>query len=160
IFDDRACADMDIVSFNTYPGWITAYCETDPEAAVAPRVRKVVDHFLNLYGKTKPIIVSEMGCCGLYGQHDEAGAQWSEEFQAGYLEAIFDAVAASPEITGLTLWQFNDAKSYCRTGSNVRCKPLAQNLAGVYDIYRRPKLAAQTAARKFACLGNAPETRK
>lgn len=160
IFDDRACAGMDIVSFNTYPGWITADCETDPEAAVAPHVRKIVDHFLNLYGKTKPIIVSEMGCCGLYGQHDEAGAQWSEEFQAGYLAAVFDAVAASPEITGLTLWQFNDAKSYHRTGSSIRCKPLAQNLAGVYDIYRRPKLAAQTAARKFAGLGEPPETRK
>ena len=104
------------------------------------------------HGGKKPVIVSEMGCCGIYGQHDEAGAQWTEEFQAGYLAKVIDTVTASPEIAGITLWQMNDAKSYHRSGASIRCKPLSQNLAGVYDQYRRPKLAAQTVAEKFENL--------
>ena len=152
--EDRASADMDIIAFNTYPGWISRDYKTDPMAAIAPNQREILAHFRELYGGSKPIIVSEMGCCALYGQHDDAGAQWSEEFQAEYLETVIDTVTSAPEITGLTLWQFNDAKSYLRTGSCVRVKPLAQNLAGVYDLYRRPKLAAGVVARKFAQIGS------
>ncbi|MBQ7208236.1 MAG: hypothetical protein IJS01_10615 [Lentisphaeria bacterium] len=59
---------------------------------------------------------------------------------------------ARPEIAGLLLWQLNDAKSYHRTGANIRCKPLSQNLAGVYDSYRRPKLAAAVVREKFRGL--------
>lgn len=147
---DRACEFMDIVSFNTYPGWISEHSELDPMEEIRPDLKKILKRFRSLYGNDKPIIVSEMGCCGLYGQHDPAGAQWSEEFQAEYLRNVIDAVFESPDITGLTLWQFNDAKSYHRNGSVIRVKPLAQNLAGVFDIYRRPKLAAAAVAEKFA----------
>ena len=147
--EDRASADMDIVSFNTYPGWISRDYDTDPMTAIRPNQEEILAHFRELYGSSKPVIVSEMGCCGLYGRHDGAGAQWSEEFQAEYLEEVIDTVFSAPEITGLTLWQFNDAKSYHRTGSSIRVKPLAQNLAGVYDIFRRPKLSAEAVRRKF-----------
>ena len=147
---DRACEFMDIVSFNTYPGWISEHSELDPMEEIRPDLKKILKRFRSLYGNDKPIIVSEMGCCGLYGQHDPAGAQWSEEFQAEYLRNVIDAVFESPDITGLTLWQFNDAKSYHRNGSVIRVKPLAQNLAGVFDIYRRPKLAAAAVEEKFA----------
>ena len=95
-------------------------------------------------------MVSEMGCCGLYGCHDRAAAQWTEEFQAEYLAEVIRQVFASPELCGLAIWQFNDAKSYLRKGSDIRCKPLAQNLAGVFDQYRRPKLAAETVKKLFA----------
>lgn len=150
--DDRASQYMDVVSYNAYPGWIAGETETDPIDAIAPAQEKILQRFRRVCGAGKPIIVSEMGCCGIYGQHDEAGAQWSEEFQAEYLAAVIDTVAASPEITGLTLWQLNDAKSYHRTGSVIRTKPLSQNLAGVYDLYRRPKLAAQIVAEKFRTI--------
>ena len=86
----------------------------------------------------------------LYGSHDRAAAQWSEEFQAEYLAEVIRQVFASPDLCGLAIWQFNDAKSYLRKGSNIRCKPLAQNLAGVFDQYRRPKLAAETVKKLFA----------
>ena len=98
----------------------------------------------------KPIIVSEMGTCGVYGQRDPAGAQWTEEFQAEYDRAVIDAVFANPEICGLTIWQFTDSRSYHRSGSNIRVKPFAQNLAGLYDAFRRPKAVVEVVRAGFA----------
>ena len=150
IFEDRCSQYMDVVSCNTYPGWIAEPSETDPVATIKPNQIKILRHFRKLCGRDKPILFSEIGCCAIYGRHDEAGAQWTEEFQAEYLSETIAALAASPEIAGFTLWQLNDAKSFHRTGSIIRVKPLSQNLAGVYDQYRRPKLAARITAEKFS----------
>ncbi|MPN63118.1 hypothetical protein SDC9_210872 [bioreactor metagenome] len=90
-----------------------------------------------------------MGTCALYGERDRAACQWSEEFQAEYLEEVIRRVFASEELCGLAIWQMNDAKSYLRRGANIRCKPLALNLAGVFDAARRPKLAAETVRNGF-----------
>ena len=141
---------MDVATFNTYPGWIDTDSPIDPLDKIAPNQEDILKRFREVYGEDKPILVSEIGCCALYGQHDEAGAQWSEEFQAGYLAKVIDTVTASPEIAGLTIWQMNDAKTSFRTGTVIRSRPLAQNLGGIYDQYRRPKLAVSVVADKFA----------
>ena len=57
------------------------------------------------------------------------------------------AVAARPEISGFTVWQLTDCRSFHRGGATVRCKPFAENLAGIYDGYRRPKLPVVAAVR-------------
>ena len=149
-FKDRALEYMDIATFNTYPGWIDTDSPIDPLEKIEPNQAEILKRFREVYGENKPIIVSEIGCCAIYGQHDEAAAQWSEEFQAGYLAKVIDTITASPEIAGLTIWQMNDAKSSFRTGTVIRSRPLAQNLGGIYDQYRRPKLAAAAVADKFA----------
>ena len=147
---DRSLQFMDVLTFNAYPGWIqTSEGKLDPMEEIEPGLEKLIQHLRQAHGKDKPIIVSEMGCCGIYGQHDEAAAQWTEEFQAEYVAKVLDAVTYSPEIAGISLWQLNDAKSYHRKGSNIRCKPLSQNLAGAYDQYRRPKLVAQVIKARF-----------
>ena len=95
-------------------------------------------------------MVSEMGVCGVYGAHDPAGAQWTEEFQCDYVGAAIRAVFANPEMCGFTIWHFADARSYHRSGGALRGKPFAQNLAGVYDGYRRAKKLAETVREHFA----------
>ena len=149
--DDIANANTDLVAFNTYPGWIGTDPGTPAElrARIAENVAMLVRHFRERY-PDKPIIVSEMGTCGIYGQHDPAAAQWTEEFEAEYDGDVIDAVFANREIAGLTLWQFTDARSYHRDGATVRTKPLAMNLAGLYDGYRRPKAAVAAVRSGFA----------
>ena len=95
-------------------------------------------------------MVGEMGTCGIYGAHDSAAAQWSEEFQAEYLETVIRTIFARPELCGFTVWQYHDTRSYLRSGADIRCKPLACNFAGLYDGFRRPKLAAGVVGRLFA----------
>ena len=79
-----------------------------------------------------------------------ARAQWTEEFEAEYDGDVIEAVFANPEIVGLTLWQFADARSYHRDGATVRAKPFAENLAGLYDGFRRPKAVVATVKAGFA----------
>jgi beta-glucuronidase len=153
---DISNASTDIVAFNTYPGWIGSEAgdSENLKQLVKDKVRNIVERFRKLYPE-KPIMVSEMGTCGVYGQRDPAAAQWTEEFEAEYDTAVIDSVFAEKEICGLALWQFTDARSYHRDGSTIRTKPFAQNLAGLYDGYRRPKLVVDAVklgfARKAAC---------
>ncbi len=147
---DIAHASTDVASFNTYPGWIGTNAG-DPEhlrKIIAEGVARNVNRYRAQY-PDKPIFISEMGTCGVYGEHDPAGAQWTEEFQAEYMDCVADAVLSNPHVCGYAVWQLTDARSYHRGGAEIRCKPFALNLAGLYDGYRRPKLAAKTIREKF-----------
>ena len=148
---DISHANTDLVAFNIYPGWIgsDAGDAANLKRLVLAGVTNTVNHFRALY-PDKPIMVSEMGTCGVYGQHDPAGAQWTEEFEAEYDSAVIDAVFANPDLCGLAIWQFTDARSYHRGGATIRTKPFAQNLAGLYDAYRRPKQVVNAVKAGFA----------
>lgn len=151
VMNEIACASVDLVSFNIYPGWIGTDAGT-PEnlrKMIFDGVEEAVNRFRALYPE-KPIIVSEMGTCGIYGHRDPSAPQWSEDFQAEYDGDIIDAVFSNKELSGLTFWQFTDSLSFHRGGNTIRSKPFAQNLAGLYDGYRRPKAAVKVVAAGFA----------
>ena len=101
------------------------------------------------FGEDKPIIISETGCYSLYGNHDPMAAQWTEEFQSEYLDHWLTAVTESPEMSGFTVWQFCDARTYFRGGSDIRTKPLGYNMAGLFDRHRNAKMAAATVKRHY-----------
>ncbi len=146
--NDISNENTDVVSFNTYPGWIGSQPGTPDElrALMERDLAGIVRYFRSKW-PDKPILVSEMGACGEYGRHDAAGAQWTEEFEAEYLADAARAVGARPEISGFTIWQLTDCRSFHRGGADVRCKPFAENLAGLYDGYRRAKLPVVAAVR-------------
>ena len=148
---DISHANTDLVAFNIYPGWIgsDAGDAANLKRLILAGVTNTVNRFRSLY-PDKSIMVSEMGTCGVYGQRDPAAAQWTEEFEAEYDGVVIDAVFANPDIVGLAIWQLTDARSYHRGGSTIRTKPFAQNLAGLYDAYRRPKLAVDAVRAGFA----------
>ncbi len=145
---DIANEATDVVSFNTYPGWIGSQPGTPEhlQELMEKDLAGIVAYFRSKW-PGKPILVSEMGACGEYGRHDAAAAQWTEEFEAEYLADAARAVAARPEICGFTIWQLADCRSFHRGGADVRCKPFAENLAGIYDGYRRPKLPVVAAVK-------------
>lgn len=148
--DDLSNNESDLIAYNTYPAWINTEALDSNMAEDMRRDRDAILEYLRkTYGEDKPIIVSEMGTCGVYNAHDPAAAQWTEEFQAEYLENVIDTVFASDEICGLTIWHLADTRSYLRSGSAIRVKPFAQNLAGVFDGYRRAKLAAKVVETRF-----------
>lgn len=145
--NDRCSGMVDLVSFNTYPGWCWPEAiEQEPEEMISAAIESNIRHFLKIRKPDAPIIVSEMGCCGIYGTHDDAAAQWTEEFELRYVRASYEAAVACPEIQGFTVWQLNDCYSYHRKGGSLRGKPFGQNLAGAFDIYRRRKLAGYPGA--------------
>ena len=97
----------------------------------------------------KPIVISETGCYSLYGERDGTAPQWSEDFQAEYLAASVGFALESGIYQGVSVWQFADARTYFRGGSDIRTKPLGLNMAGLFDIHRREKLAARKIRELF-----------
>ncbi|NLG12798.1 MAG: hypothetical protein GX561_01170 [Lentisphaerae bacterium] len=148
---DTCLSLCDVLCLNTYPGWIGNNDDDFPEK-ITEAIPKILQRWREFYPADMPIIVTEMGCCGLYGERDPAAAQWTEQFQAEYFSKVIEVIFGTADICGLTLWQFCDSKSYYRFGkkTSIRSKPLAFNLAGIYDRYRRPKLVAQSVAEWFA----------
>ena len=148
--DDISNANTDIVSFNTYPGWIGSDAGTfeNQKNQINWNVAGIVKRFRKLYPE-KPIIVSEMGTTAIYGYHDPAAGQGTEEFQASYVGDVIDRIFGDPEITGLTIWHFADARTFHRSGGGIRTKLLAENMAGLYDGYRRAKAVTTVVREKF-----------
>ena len=149
--NDISNANTDLVSFNTYPGWIGSDAGTleNQKRLIDETVTKIVKHYRTLYPE-KPIIASEMGTVAIYGHHDPAAGQGTEEFQYHYDKDVIDRIFADPELSGLALWHFADARTYHRGGSNIRVKLLAENLAGLYDGYRRAKMSTQVVREGFS----------
>ena len=79
-----------------------------------------------------------------------AAGQGTEEFQLYYDKDVLDRIFADPEMAGLTFWHFADARTYHRDGSNIRSKLLAENMAGLYDGYRRAKVVTAAVKEGFA----------
>ena len=146
---DISNESTDIVSFNAYPGWIGSNpgSSDNLKRLFRQEFARIVGYHRRKWGD-KPIIISENGTCGEYGRHDDAAAQWTEEFEAEYLSSSIEAAFANPDITGYAIWQLTDCRSFHRDGSNIRVKPFAENLAGVYDGYRRPKTAVVRAVKE------------
>ncbi|MBR3707952.1 MAG: beta-galactosidase, partial [Lentisphaeria bacterium] len=92
----------------------------------------------------KPIFISEIGACGLYGIHDDDYAQWSEEFQTDFMRTAAEVICEDGRFCGYTLWQFCDTRSYQR--GYIRTKPRGFNCAGIVDEYRRKKLVYKALA--------------
>ena len=149
--DDISNANTDLISFNTYPGWIGSNAGTfeNQKKLIDAAVTKIVTRYRKLYPE-KPIIVSEMGTTAIYGYHDPAAGQGTEEFQLYYNKDVLDRIFSDPEMAGLTFWHFADARTYHRDGSNIRSKLLAENMAGIYDGYRRAKIVTVAIKEGFA----------
>ncbi len=146
-------ANVDFHAFNCYPawhGWVGTATTPESLAAIIKKVFELqVGALRTRYGHDKPVIITETGCYSIYGEHDPMGAQWSEEFQSEYLEHWMRLVFDSPEMAGFTVWQFCDSRTYFRGGSDIRTKPLSYNMAGLFDRYRKPKLASTTVKKYY-----------
>ena len=147
---DRCFDFADVISMNIYPGWIDSQdCFKEPTEWIENSVKEKATIAEREDLTDKPLILTEIGACGLYGCHDQALAQWSEEAQSAYFAEACRCVMANSRYTGITLWQMFDTRSYVNSGS-VRTKPRGFNCAGLLDEYRRPKLAYRTVKDIFS----------
>ena len=147
---DICCTNMDIVSFNAYPGTIPMV--PGDSAALAKAVSNsfngIVAKFRQRY-PDKPIMVSESGCGGEFGRRAEYASPNTEEFQDEYLTDIFETLWANPDVVGYSIWQMNDGRTRERFGGKAVSAMFGGSIAGVYDRLRRPKLSAETVKKYF-----------
>lgn len=143
---DVCLAEADVISMNCYPGWFQDITDSSTPASklIGPHLENVAQFYSQEKFGNKPIIISEIGACAMFGLHDRNLAQWTEEFQADFMREAARAVTENPLFSGYALWQFCDSRSYIR--GQIRGKPRGYNLAGLVDEYRRPKMAYDAVA--------------
>ena len=139
---------VDVVSLNAYPGWYAANQETfRPIDEIRPKFNTFIK-FLHESGfDDKPFIISEVGAGAIYGWRDRLRAHWSEEYQADFLDEVLTYFNETPRIAGIALWQFIDCRTY--SSSRALGRPRAFNNKGLFDEYRRPKLAFDVVSKHF-----------
>ena len=147
--NDISHANTDIIAYNTSPGWYSHEPVDGSGEEMRRSIRtchgEIVKYFREKYADERPIIVSETGVKADYGVRDPRGrAQYTEDFQAEYERYMLEEVFANPEIAGIAIWQFTDAKTYTRVTSGMRGRSYGVNTGGLYDLYRRPKLVVET----------------
>lgn len=141
-FEDISLDLPDIASLNIYSEWYFV------DKTVEDDFNDTIAWMRKSGAEDKPIIMSEFGGAALYGHRDPARSKWSEERQADIIDSCLELYMSSPETAGVFIWQFAD----CRVTdegwwftSRARC----HNNKGIYDEYRRPKLAAEIVKKHF-----------
>ena len=136
---DIALDLVDIIAFNTYPGWYD-YSEEETEGLprVAVKLKELAEFASREEYRSKPFIIGEIGAAAIIGDH--SGGPWSEEYQADLLEIAVRSVFSNPRYSGLTMWLFANAKTYNHTWGSV-LRPRGYNNKGAVDEFRRPKLS-------------------
>ena len=141
----------DIVAINAYPGTIPMQPGTKEELANAVRTtfNGLVATFRKRY-PDKPIMVSESGCGAVFGRRGEFASPNTEEFQAEYLEDIFETLWGNPDVCGFAIWQMNDGRTRERFGGKAVSAMFGGSVSGVFDRLRRPKLSVDVVRRFFS----------
>ena len=147
---DICCTNMDVVSFNAYPGVIPMQPGTEKglEDLVKGKFDGIVAKFRARY-PDKPIMVSETGCGAEFGRRGEYASPNTEEFQNEYLTNVFETLWNNPDVVGFSIWQMNDGRTRERFGGKAVSAMFGGSIAGVFDRMRRPKLSAETVRKYF-----------
>ncbi|MEM6287391.1 MAG: glycoside hydrolase family 2 TIM barrel-domain containing protein [Bacteroidota bacterium] len=121
----------DLASINRYYGW---YAQPGQLDLAQQLLREELDEIWDTYGL--PTLVTEFGADTLAGAHSTVPVQFTEEYQAAFIEAYLDVIEAHPAAVGAHVWNFADF----RTPQNFR--RVVDNLKGVFTRTRDPKRAA------------------
>lgn len=148
--EDICCENVDLVSFNAYPGTIPMEPGTPKmlKDIVSRAFTKRISDFRKRY-PDKPIMVSESGVGAAYGAHDPNASTLTEEFQDEYLKDIFETLWANPDCVGFSIWQMNDGRTRERFDPKAVSSFFGGSLAGVFDQMRRPKMSLATVRDYF-----------
>ncbi len=136
------CLDLpDIPSLNIYSEWYE-------NQSVKEAFDREIEWMRSSGADNKPIIISEFGAAAIYGYRDPAHSKWSEERQAEIIDHCLNAYMPSSEIAGVFIWQFADCR-VTEDGGWFSTRARCHNNKGVYDEYRRPKLAAEVVKKHY-----------
>lgn len=146
-FDDLFLDQVDVISVNQYPGWYSGE-GSRPLGAISERLDAITAHLAVSGLADKPVIVSEIGAGAIYGWRDSHRARWSEEYQRDHLEIVCNEIIGRAQYAGVALWQFCDCRTY--DDANAIKRPRGFNNKGLFDEYRRPKLAVEAVTTVFS----------
>ena len=140
---DTALEFADVIAMNIYPGWYGGHNPADECEDVA---RRIINHVKETGNENKPILISEFGAGGIYGENSFYNAKWTEEYQSEVLENTIAGFMKHKEINGVIIWQYCDMRSSFELELT---RPRSFNNKGMVDEYRRPKSVYFTVKKLF-----------
>jgi beta-glucuronidase len=142
-----AFAEADLVAANLYLGVFSAPT-AQTVAEIESKAKQPTIQWLQWYSThfpDKPIILSEFGEHGISGLY--GAARGSEDHQAAYIQAIWEAITSVPGIQGGVLWSWADyhhRRNFLGAGVNSAFGPF-----GVVTAGRKPKRSHATLKKLF-----------
>jgi len=122
---DPIAADLDVMGNNEYIGWyVHAPADADRTDWTSPY--------------DKPLIMSEFGGDALAGNHGDALARWTEEYQENLYQHQIDMLKRIPFLRGTSPWVLKDFRSPRRT------------LPQIEDYFNRKGLVSDGGRKKKA----------
>ena len=139
-----AFEDADIVCVNKYNG-LGGKNASRHISQIDSFGRKTFKEELLLHRKyagNKPLLLTEFGCQSIKNIHGDVF--FSEEFQAAYIEKIWDAIRSTPGVPGGILWCWADYYHRKHFINYAVYGPY-----GVVTVDRKPKKSLESLARMF-----------
>ena len=133
--------EADIVCFNKYNGLDVSRHIAQIDSFGYKRTAEDLALYRSFYGN-KPILMTEFGCQSIKNIYGDV--YFSEDFQAAYIERIWDAIQANRGISGGILWCWADY--YHR---KYFINYAVYGPYGVVTIDRQPKKALEALARMY-----------
>jgi len=134
--------EADIVCFNKYNGLDVSHHIAQIDSFGYKRTTEDLALYRSFY-KNKPILMTEFGCQSIKNIYGDV--YFSEDFQAEYIEKIWDAIQANRGISGGILWCWADY--YHR---KYFINYAVYGPYGVVTVDRQPKKALRTLERIFS----------
>jgi beta-glucuronidase len=125
-FDDPLGQYLDVLGMNEYVGWY----DGPPEAMDQMQWKIAYPN--------KPLIVSEFGGGAPFGNHGDADARWTEEYQADLFRRQIEMLRKIPSLAGMSPWVLMDFRSPRRF------------LPGIQDGFNRKGVISDRGQRKEA----------
>ena len=140
----RAYADADLVAANFYPGSLGPPL-ADDVSQFDERARKPAEELLRTHLAAfpdKPLLITEFGAMGFHGVRGPVAS--TEDFQAAYITAVWETIAANPNVAGGVLWSWADYYHRRHFQALGAFGPF-----GVVTVDRQPKAALQALGKAF-----------
>lgn len=142
--EHRAYEDADLVAVNVYHGSLSgrpAAHASQFEELVTKRSEEYIRRQLAAW-PDKPLLITEFGARGVPGIHGDV--PYSEDFQAGLIQATWRAIKNCDEASGGVLWSWAD---YYHRRAFIQYAVFGPY--GVVTVDRRPKAALEALAKMY-----------
>lgn len=128
---------FDVIGINKYCGWYES--EVSGFKQLLEQFHK---HAEELGAGDRPVLMTEFGAAGIYGDTGWEPRLFSEDYQAHVISEALRIFHADPKIVGTYIWQFADIRGDLQSDrSCFRDRARSFNNKGLVNEYRKPKLA-------------------
>lgn len=132
--ENDICLDLvDFISINCYFGWYSESIEY-----WSKHIKNLGEYMKKLGIYDKPVVVSEFGAGGVFGESYFEDVKWTENYQEKYLDYTVNQFFENDDISGMYIWQYCDIRT-----SEALClsRPRSFNNKGLVNEHRQPKRA-------------------